>query len=434
MVAHDLHPDYLPTRFAREYAAQHGLPLIGVQHHEAHVGSVLADTGYEKAVVGLAFDGTGGGPDGTIWGGDFFSGSAKAFRREAHLGVLPLFGAEMAIRQPWRLGLALLDLLREEGGEDDETLARWLGGLPGGPELLHRPWRAVIQAGRRGVNAPRSSSAGRLFDAVSALLGFRHEITYEGQAAILLEAAARRAFSGRGGLPGPVEPPPWHFQWPSPGPAASEGREAVQPRPDVLPLAPFAAALLADLGGGLQPDHIAARFHHSLAAGVSDLAARLAERADVEAVALGGGVFQEPALPGTGGRPPGGRRPSRPRAPGGAHERRRPLPGPSGDRRRPVGVRPAQRMGDTTVMRYVDEYRDPEMARALLREIHEVRLAGPVTFMEVCGSHTMALSRFGIRSLLPEGVRPASASAAPAPARPRCARWTAPWPWPPSPR
>ncbi len=292
VVAHDLHPDYLSTRFAREYAAQHGLPLIGVQHHEAHVGSVLADTGYEKAVVGLAFDGTGWGPDGTIWGGEFFSGSAKAFRREAHLGVLPLFGAEMAIRQPWRLGLALLDLLREEGGEDDETLARWLGGLPGGPELLHRPWRAVIQAGRRGVNAPRSSSAGRLFDAVSALLGFRHEITYEGQAAILLEAAARRAFSGRGGLPGPLEPPPWHFQWPSPGPAASEGREAVQPRPDVLPLAPFAAALLADLGGGLQPDHIAARFHHSLAAGVSDLAARLAERADVEAVALGGGVFQ----------------------------------------------------------------------------------------------------------------------------------------------
>ena len=286
VVVHDLHPDYLSTRFAREFAREHALPLLGVQHHEAHVAAVLADTRYDGAVVGLAFDGTGWGPDHTIWGGEVFAGTARALRREAHLGLLPLPGGEQAIREPWRLGLALLDLLRAEREEADEALAGWVRRLPEGPQLLERPWQLVLQAARRGVNTPLASSAGRLFDAVSALLAFRHEVVYEGQAAILLETAARRALSARGRLPAPLEPPPWEVM------PSSRGAEGPDPAPQVLPLAPYAAAVLADLAAGLPRDDIAARFHQSLAAAAADTATRLAGRTGSEAVALSGGVFQ----------------------------------------------------------------------------------------------------------------------------------------------
>jgi len=287
VVAHDLHPDYLSSRFARDYAREHDLPLIGVQHHEAHVASVMADTRHDGPVIGVAFDGAGLGSDGTIWGGEFFAGSPGSFRRVGHLEVMPLPGSDATVREPWRMAVALLDNLYR--GDDmhpaawveiDERIADDFLSLPRGAELSAYPWRQVLQAARRGIGTPLTSSVGRLFDGVSALLGLSHRAVYEGQAAILLEAAARRSFAVTG-LPSPVAPTPW----------LGDARHSPD-LPAVLPVQPFVRGVLAQLRAGTAPDQIAAHFHHSLATGTADLATALARRHAVDTVALGGGVFQ----------------------------------------------------------------------------------------------------------------------------------------------
>jgi hydrogenase maturation protein HypF len=286
-VAHDLHPDYLSSRFAREYAREHDLPLVAVQHHEAHAASVMADARHEGPVIGVAFDGAGLGSDGTIWGGEFFAGSPGDFRRVGHLELVPLPGGDAAVREPWRVAAALLDHLYREGEihpdasvEADERIAETVLALPGGCEFSMYPWRLVLQAARRGIGTPLTSSVGRLFDGVSALLGLRHRAAYEGQAAILLEAAARRSF-GVTGLPDPAAPAPW------PG----DARYAPD-LPALLPVNPFVRGVLDQLRAGTAPDEIAARFHHSLAAATAELVVALARQHAVDTVALGGGVFQ----------------------------------------------------------------------------------------------------------------------------------------------
>lgn len=287
VVAHDLHPDYLSSRFARDYAREHDLPLIAVQHHEAHVASVMADARHDGPVIGVAFDGSGLGADGTIWGGEFFAGSPGSFRRVGHLELVPLPGGDAAVREPWRMAAALLDHLYRgddihpvASTETDERIADTVLALPRGGELSAQPWRLVLQAVRRGIATPLTSSVGRLFDGVSALLGLRHRAAYEGQAAILLEAAARRSFAMTG-LPRPGAPAPWLCD--------------ARCTPDlsaVLPVDPFVRGVLDDLRAGTALDEIAARFHHSLAAATADLVVELARRHAVDTVALGGGVFQ----------------------------------------------------------------------------------------------------------------------------------------------
>src|SRR5215203_2672693 len=187
LVAHDLHPEYLSTDYARELEVS-GLPAAGVQHHHAHVASCLADNERpaEERVIGVALDGTGYGTDGAVWGGEFFEGSLReGFARRAHLEYVPMPGGTAAIREPWRMALAhLITLYGEE-------------------EALKLPLAVVRRAGERNVrltarlvehnvNTPPTSSAGRLFDAVAALVGVpgSRRITYEGQAAVELELAA----------------------------------------------------------------------------------------------------------------------------------------------------------------------------------------------------------------------------------------------------
>ena len=287
VVAHDLHPDYLSSRFARDYAQERGLPLMAVQHHEAHVASVMADARHDGPVVGVAFDGSGLGFDGTIWGGEFFAGSPGDFRRAGHLESVLLPGGDAAVKEPWRMAVALLDNLyrgedADPGGsaETDERLTDTLLSLPRGHELSAQPWRLILRAARRGIGSPLTSSVGRLFDGVSALLGLRHRVAYEGQAAILLEAAARRGFAVTG-LPRPAASPPW----------LCEVRH--EPGlPAVLPVDPFVRGALDDLRAGTALDQIAAHFHHSLAAATVDLVVDLAQQHSVDTVALGGGVFQ----------------------------------------------------------------------------------------------------------------------------------------------
>ncbi len=280
VVTHDLHPDYLSTRFAQRVAAERSIPLIAVQHHEAHVASVLADSGHTGPVVGVAFDGSGYGPDGTIWGGEFFVGSPGALTRVARLGHLPLPGGEAAVREPWRMGLALL----EACGLDPETALAPGAAFTGAETLLSRPWEFMRRLIDSGVNSPLTSSAGRLFDAVAALLSVRMEVSYEGQAAILLETAARRHFAAVG-LPDAATTPDWlnRGEW-----------TVMKPRglPRVVALEPFARALVYDLSHCPDPGCIAARFHHALAWITAREAAFQADRHSLDTVALGGGVFQ----------------------------------------------------------------------------------------------------------------------------------------------
>ncbi|TVT25820.1 carbamoyltransferase HypF, partial [Amycolatopsis rhizosphaerae] len=173
VVAHDLHPEYLSTKYALDRT---GAELVGVQHHHAHIASCLADNGEAGPVLGVAFDGLGYGTDGTLWGGEILLADFTGFRRLAHLEPVPMPGGTAAIRRPWRMAASYL------------TAA----GVSA-PALRERhaaEWQAVVSLARGGTQAPPTSSAGRLFDAVAAILGVRDEIGYEGQAAIELEQLA----------------------------------------------------------------------------------------------------------------------------------------------------------------------------------------------------------------------------------------------------
>jgi hydrogenase maturation protein HypF len=184
LIAHDLHPDYLSTKYAAGLA---GVDLLGVQHHHAHIASCLADNGLAGPVIGVAFDGTGYGTDGTIWGGEFLIADLAGFERAGWLAPVPLPGGTAAIRQPWRMAAAYL----AEAGQGDlsaELAVR---------HRNERHWSAVLTMAQRGINSPLTSSAGRLFDAAAALLGVRDVINYEGQAAIELEQLADPRELGR---------------------------------------------------------------------------------------------------------------------------------------------------------------------------------------------------------------------------------------------
>jgi hydrogenase maturation protein HypF len=232
VVAHDLHPEYLSTKWALEQDAA----LVGVQHHHAHAAACLAEHGETGPALALVFDGTGYGTDGTLWGGELLRCDLAGFERLAWLEPVPLPGGEAAVREPWRVAAVHL----ERAGEP-VPWERW-------PEV-----RASLA-----VNAPLASGMGRLFDAVAAVLGVRDEVTYEGQAAIELEQLA-------GDLA--AEPWPWRF-----GDATG-----------------LVATCYSRARDGEPREHIAAAFHETVAAGA---AAACAEAAGPRTVALSGGTFQ----------------------------------------------------------------------------------------------------------------------------------------------
>src|SRR5262249_7526868 len=180
LLAHDLHPDYVSTRYAAERARAAGGPeLLAVQHHRAHLASCMAEHGLTGPVLGVTFDGTGFGTDGTVWGGEFLVGDYRRFRRAAHLRCVGMPGGEQAIRQPWRMAVAHL---RDAG----------LGTSLVQEQLSPRALRTGEKMLGKGFNTPRTPSAGRLFDAVAALAGVRLSASYEGQPAVELEWLATR--------------------------------------------------------------------------------------------------------------------------------------------------------------------------------------------------------------------------------------------------
>ena len=248
-LACDLHPDYGSTRLAERLAQRLGLPLLRIQHHHAHVAAVMAEHGLPGPVLGLAWDGSGFGADGTVWGGEALEVSATGSRRVGHLRAFPLPGGEQSVREPRRsaLGLCLACL-----GEPGPAAAAFTLG-----ELA-----VLCQASARGLNAPRCSSVGRLFDAIASLLGLRIGAGFEGQAAMALEFQARNA-RGAGSYPIPL----------------------VAGQADPTPLL---RALIADLGRGEAVPAMAFRFHAAMA----DMALAFAEAAGRETVVLTGGCFQ----------------------------------------------------------------------------------------------------------------------------------------------
>lgn len=255
-VAHDLHPNYLSTRFALR---ESGLQPIGVQHHHAHIASCMADNGIEGRVIGVALDGTGYGTDGRIWGGEFLVCDFLGFERCGHLRYVPLAGGDSAVRQPWRSALAYL---REAFGEQALSLP-----LPLFRDIAPRQIRVVDTMIARGIQTIGTSSCGRLFDAVSSLLGIRHETTYEGQAAIELETLATKA-SGKY---------PFEIQ---------DGD------PFQIDLRPAIEAIVREVTDGVSTGEISARFHLTMARVIADSCARIRASHGLTRVCLSGGTFQ----------------------------------------------------------------------------------------------------------------------------------------------
>lgn len=255
-VACDLHPGYRATRHAHGL----GLPVVEVQHHHAHLAACLGENGWPLdggRVAGIVLDGTGLGSDGTVWGGELLLGDYKAFSREAYLRPVPLIGGDVAAREPWRNAVAQLD-------------AAALGDVADAL-FPDRPLGMLRQAAAQGVNAPLSSSAGRLFDAFAAVLGFAGAQSYEGEAAMGLETLALRAREPGEGYPLDMAGP-------------------------MLDTAPLWARWREDRDRSVAQAEMAWRFHAGVAQGFAAAARRLVETGAAEAVALSGGCFQNALL------------------------------------------------------------------------------------------------------------------------------------------
>ena len=259
VVAHDLHPEYLSTKYA---LALEGVEHVGVQHHHAHVASCLADNGETGPVIGVALDGLGFGTDTTLWGGEFLLADLTDHRRLGHLEPVRMPGGAAAVREPWRMAAAHL-------------AAAFPDGPPGGLDVVGRHadrWDAVTAMARTGLNAPLTSSAGRLFDAVAALLGVRDITTYEGQAAIELEQRADPAHTGS-----------YPVRISDGAPFRVQGADLVR-------------AVVADALAGVPVPAVAARFHRGLAATVVAGCERARAATGETTVALSGGVWQNVLL------------------------------------------------------------------------------------------------------------------------------------------
>jgi hydrogenase maturation protein HypF len=256
-IVHDLHPDYVSTRYAIDRKRRDGSLAIAVQHHHAHMASCLGEHGIEGRALGVCFDGTGYGLDGAIWGGEFLIGTAADVERAGHLSYVGLPGGDRAIREPWRSAVAQL------GAASIDPMRTALGARVG-----PRKMRLLQRMLERGLNSPPTSSAGRLFDAVAALCNARDETSFEAQAAVELEALATEVEHG----------PPYEIQI---------GGDA----PLVARTAPIVRGVVADLERGAPRAWIARRFHSSIVELAIRMCEKLRERHRVETVVLSGGVF-----------------------------------------------------------------------------------------------------------------------------------------------
>ena len=267
LVAYDMHPEYLSTKYALELIDKTGLPGIAVQHHHAHIASCLVDNGHRGPVIGVALDGTGYGPDGHIWGGEFLVADCRGFERVGHLEYVAMPGGAAAIRRPYRMALGYLYTLF---GPDVE-----LDGLPLA-KVPESERRIIASQVAGGLNSPLTSSAGRLFDAVSALAGVRQVADYQAQAAIELEMLAS-------GLDLRATRKPYGF--------SMDGSSPV-----VVRLGPLLDGMLTDARGGGGAAAMGWRFHWTMAHIILAVCTRVSDEGGPRVVALSGGCFQNRLL------------------------------------------------------------------------------------------------------------------------------------------
>ncbi len=260
-IAYDLHPNYLSTRYALQRAQRDNLPTFPVQHHHAHIAACMADNGLDgsRPVIGVAFDGTGYGDDGAIWGGEFLAADYAGYERKSHLAYFPLPGGDAAIKRPARTALALLWSL---GLDWDESLASC-------GDLCHEERMALRLQLERNLNTVRTSSLGRLFDAAAALAGVRQQVNYEAQAAIEFESALDDAESGA-----------YRFE---------VQKDAIDPKSAIT-------ALLADVRAGVSIPVLSARFHNGVVEMVRQVCGQIGRETGLKEIALSGGVWQNMAL------------------------------------------------------------------------------------------------------------------------------------------
>lgn len=280
-LACDMHPSYLSSQWAREQAREHNLPLIEVQHHHAHIASVMAEAivagrlAPDARVLGIAFDGTGAGTDGTIWGGEFLISRLADFERVAHLRTWALPGGAASVHDARRNAFALLselDLLEHPGA---------VGLLNSLDEQTRSITATMIE---RGINSPRTSSMGRLFDAAAAILGICGQATYEGEPAIELEAAAWRALDNE-----IAHFPDDNAGYFASGPSWLDGSY-------VLDQKALFVALLEGIEAGAPADRLALDFHVAVARSSARIASDICVREGIDTVALSGGVFMNRLL------------------------------------------------------------------------------------------------------------------------------------------
>lgn len=259
--AYDLHPGYLSTQFALR---MEGVRRIGVQHHHAHIASCMAEHGLDGRVIGVAWDGTGFGTDGTIWGGEFLAADLVSFERWARLRPVLLAGGDAGVREPWRVARSYLrDAL---GAVPDDAV--WAAmAEPARVRVVDR-----MLAGR--VNTIATSSAGRLFDAIASIIGLRHTVSFEGQAAMMLEAAAADAWEGA---------EPYAFA-------------VAETAPAEVDLRPMVGEIVEEVRRGESPARMAARFHATLVAAIAEVCRRMRAALGLDRVCLSGGCFQNARL------------------------------------------------------------------------------------------------------------------------------------------
>jgi len=261
-IAYDLHPDYLSTQYALSLK---NIPKIGVQHHHAHIVSCMVENGIDGEVIGVGFDGTGFGTDGTIWGGEFLKANLKDFELLAHLKKVPMPGGSKAIKQPWRMAMVYLwDVFGDEASRLGIDLIR---------RIDFKRWDILEKAIEKNINTPWTSSMGRLFDAVSSLLFIRDEINYEGQAAIELEMVADQGEMGE-----------YPFNLIKDGtPMVIDPKETVR-------------GIVSDLIEKVPVSRISGRFHRTIAQMIAETCKSIRLREGLNRVVLSGGVFQNTFL------------------------------------------------------------------------------------------------------------------------------------------
>lgn len=302
IVAHDMHPNYWTTGFAKKYHSQlttHNSQLITVQHHHAHIVSCMAEHNLKEDVIGIAFDGTGYGADGNIWGGEFLIANRKNFIRFAHLDYVPMPGGDMAIKEPWRMAVSYL--VNTYGDNTKDVLPLFFN------RFKTTDIGAIIMMLKKKINSPLTSSCGRLFDAVSSLIGIKDIITFEGEAAIKLEMLAdnecyegynfkvydethmsQRLTKGHENFHPPPHPLPLYG-------GLGEGAFLEQ-TPSVIDTKDVIKGIVNDINKNVPASIISARFHNTISEIVLAVAERIKRIYGIERVVLSGGVFQNSFL------------------------------------------------------------------------------------------------------------------------------------------